>query len=79
MATIEWEQLSHAQLTETLAAALSERERRVNELLSLTGGVTLTADRPRGPGRPPGSTNKGEPKSAREQQLEAAERGEVPS
>lgn len=69
MASIGWEELSHAQLTEALAAGLAERERRIADMLALTGGsLPAPAAERRGPGRPAGSTNK----SIREQQLEAA-------
>ena len=76
MASIGWEELSHAQLTEALAAGLAERERRIADMLALTGGSLPALQQQterRGPGRPAGSGNK----SAREQQLEAAERGEA--
>lgn len=72
MASIQWEELSHAQLTEALAAGLAERTRRIEEMMALTGAVSIQEER-RGPGRPAGSSNK----SARQQQLEAAERGEA--
>ena len=65
---IEWEELTHPQLTEALQAGLAERDRRIAEMMALTGAVSLQEER-RGPGRPAGSGNK----SARQQQLEAAE------
>lgn len=61
MASIGWKELSHAQLTEALSAGLAERDRRITEMMALTGER-------RGPGRPAGSGNK----TARELQLEEA-------
>jgi len=68
MATIEWETLPHAELTRVLSEGLAERDRRVQELYSLTGAIAPTEER-RGPGRPAGSGNKQPPMSARAQQL----------
>lgn len=68
--TIEWEALSHPQLTEALAAGLAESRRRVAEMLELTGMAPAPVEK-RGPGRPP---NAGKQLSAREQQIaDAAE------
>jgi hypothetical protein len=68
MTSIEWETLPHADFTRVLSEGLAERDRRVQELYSLTGAAPAPAAERRSPGRPAGSTNK----SIREQQLEAA-------
>jgi hypothetical protein len=75
MASIEWEGLSHAQLAEALAAGLEERDRRVQELMALTGDPLGQQEERRRPGRPLGSGSKAkdEPRlSARAQQLAEA-------
>lgn len=70
---IEWEQLTHAQFVAALSDGLAERDRRTQELFSLGAAVAAPSAEKRGPGRPAGSANK----TAREQQLEAAESGGV--
>jgi len=72
MASIGWEELSHAQLAEALAAGLEERDRRVQELMALTGASLGQQEERRGPGRPRGAASSAntEPRlSARAQQL----------
>lgn len=66
---IDWEALSHGAFTEALAAGLAERDRRIQQLAELTGGVVAQQPERRGPGRPPGSTTR---PSTRAEQLAAA-------
>lgn len=67
-AAINWAAMPHSELQQNLAAGLAEARQRVEDMLALTGAPLGAPEERRGPGRPPGATNK--PKlSAREQQL----------